>query len=400
MKIQQLAIRKIFDSRGQATIEMELTSESGRIFQGSVPSGKSRGSNEAVVLEYAQAETVVAVIQKQIQNRNFSSVQELDDFLKKLDGTNNKSKLGGNVLLGISIAFARAMADFKRQSVEVYLNREFFGSQTFLGKPIIFSNLINGGEHAQNNLAIQEYMVVARSSHSFSETVGKLTAFYKKLGEVLKKRYKVKNLPIGDEGGYSLDFTDNFEPIKILETLLQKENLNQEWSIGLDCAASSFYKKGKYQFGGKLLTSNQLVAIYVSYAKKSNLLVSLEDPFAEKDYEGFRLLMSQVKNKLIVGDDLTTTNVSLIEQYAKDQLINGVIIKPNQIGTVSETCDAIRKAKNHNIKTIISHRSGETEDSFIIQLAKASGAHGVKIGAPIKERLIKFNELIRIYDSE
>lgn len=400
MKIQQLIIRKIFDSRGQATIEAELTGESGRVFRGAVPSGKSRGSNEAAVVEYTQAEMVAAVIRKQIQNRDFASVRALDDFLKKLDGTDTKSKLGGNVLLGISIAYARAIADSKKQSVETYLNQEFFNGRTFLEKPVIFSNLINGGEHAQNNLAIQEYMVVAKTSHSFSETIGTLTAFYKKLGDVLKKKSKVKNLPIGDEGGYAVDFSNNFEPIKILETLIQKAGLNSEWLIGVDVAASSFYKKGKYEFDGKRLTRDQLVSVYASYAKKSKLLASLEDPFEEKDYEGFRLLMSRVQNKLVVGDDVTTTNGALIERCAKDGLISGVIIKPNQIGTVSETCDAINAARSHAIKAIVSHRSGETEDPFIIQLAKASGAYGVKIGAPTKERLIKFNELIRIFDTE
>lgn len=400
MKIRDIIVKPIFDSRGEETIEVELKDENGDLFRAQIPSGKSRGKNEAVVLGYGAAQKVLESLKKKIIDRDFNYVRELDNFLISLDNTKNKSKIGGNLMLGISIAFSRMMAFMCGKELWEFLSDEFFGGRASgeSEKPLIFSNLINGGEHANNNLDIQEYMVVAGGAKPISLRVKKLISFYKKLGDVLKAKNKLKNIVIGDEGGYAVDFKDNFEPIKILEDLVYKQGFKKEFSLGLDVAASSFYGKGGYSFGGRKVNTKELGKIYSGYFKKSKLLLSIEDPFAETDEAGFKKIKNSKTDKIVVGDDLTVTNPFLIEKCAKAGLISGVIIKPNQIGTVTESCEAMLAAKENKIKTIVSHRSGETKDNFIIHLAKAGGAYGVKIGAPVRERILKFDELIRIYD--
>ncbi len=263
---------------------------------------------------------------------------------------------------------------------------------------MIFSNLINGGRHAENNLDIQEYHVLAESRKSIRETIKNIIEIYKKLGDFLREEYNAAILPIGDEGGYALNFKNNFEPVEVLEKLVFKSGLEKVFSVGLDVAASNFGKDGKYLFEGNKMNREELLLVYGGYLKKSKLLRSIEDPFSENDFEGFKQIKKTSPRTMIVGDDLTVTNPALIKKFATDGLIGAVIIKPNQIGTLSETCEAIKAAGENNLKYIISHRSGETEDNLIIHLAKASGAYGVKIGAPVRERITKFNELIRIYE--
>ncbi|MEK7463334.1 MAG: hypothetical protein AAB621_03175 [Patescibacteria group bacterium] len=266
-------------------------------------------------------------------------------------------------------------------------------------KPLIFSNLINGGAHAGNNLDIQEYMVVVDSKdQSYTASIKILIEFYKKLGELLKTKYKLEKIIIGDEGGYAINFESNFEPIKIMEELLGSEELKKSFSLALDVAASNFYKEGKYNFGGNEISSEKLNQILLDYLVHSNLLMSVEDPFDEEDFNGFKEFNVKCPDKWVVGDDLTVTNPELIEKFVREKLISGVIIKPNQIGTVSESCQAIRVAQENGLKTIVSHRSGETEDVFIIHLAKAGNVDAVKIGAPVSERILKFDELIKLYD--
>ncbi|KKW21154.1 MAG: Enolase [Candidatus Adlerbacteria bacterium GW2011_GWC1_50_9] len=369
MKIQDITVRKIFDSRGEPTIEVSLKLGN-RWFSASVPSGKSRGSKEARVFSFVEAVRALARIRRVILKKEFSSIRALDNALIRLDNTKNKSRLGGNLMLGISIAFVRALA--------------------------VFANVINGGAHADNNLDIQEYMVVARGG-SVRARVENLIDFYNRLGAILRKKNSGRRVPVGDEGGYSLDFKNNFEPIAVLENLVRVRGLAKNFSLALDAAATGFYARGLYAFGGKKLTSARLAGEYARYFGKSKLLFSIEDPFAEKDAAGFSLIHKKMPGAWVVGDDLTVTNSSEIKKYAEQNAINAVIIKPNQIGTVSEAADAILAAKQCGLKTIISHRSGETEDAFIIHLAKASGADGVKIGAPTRERMIKYNELMRLY---
>ncbi|MEK7478832.1 MAG: phosphopyruvate hydratase [Patescibacteria group bacterium] len=400
MRLEDIKIHEIFDSRGESTIEVEVLDEKLNSFSAQIPSGKSRGKREATVLSFKDAEKALnELVRKEIIRKNFNSIKDLDNFLIGLDGTANKSRIGGNLMLGISVAFARALARKENKELWQVLNEEFWGGLISQKKPLIFSNLINGGAHAGNNLDIQEYMVVVDpKENKYADTIKILIDFYKELGKFLQEKYKLDKLTIGDEGGYAINFESNFEPIKIMEEMLALKELKKSFSLALDVAASNFYKEGKYNFGGNAISSEKLDQILLDYLVRSNLLVSIEDPFAEEDFDGFRDFNSKCPDKWVVGDDLTVTNPELIEKFAKEKMISGVIIKPNQIGTVSETCQAIRVAQENGLKTIVSHRSGETEDVFIIHLAKAGNVDAVKIGAPVSERILKFDELIKLYD--
>lgn len=398
MSIENIFLSQIFDSRGNPTIEVGVQDPEGRIFFASVPSGKSRGTHEASVFTFEQAAVAREEIMSHVSGKEYASVAALDKALVALDGTENKSKLGGNLMLGISVAFARANAFRKKKLLWEFLRDEFFEGVQEKWKPLIFSNLINGGAHAENNLDVQEYMVVVKTGNApFRESVSELIGFYKDLGRFLEETKEVLPIAIGDEGGYSLNFKDNFEPIHILEERIRALHKEDRFTIGLDAAASNFYRNGMYVFGGKKFSTELLNEVYVEYFKKSKLLCTIEDPFDETDEKGFGMILESLNDKWVVGDDLTTTHSKLIERFAEQKRIKGVIIKPNQIGTVSEACAAMRVAKKHGVKTIVSHRSGETDDTFIIHLAKAGAADGVKIGAPVRERITKFNELIRVF---
>ena len=397
MKIKNIILREIFDSRAESTLEVCLKDEKDRMAAAQIPSGRSLGRGEARVFKYSEAERILEkVIKKEINGQNFQNSGELDGFLIKLDGTDDKNILGGNLTLGISIAFLRLLAMERNKELWQILREEFFNNQISEKKPAIFSNLINGGAHADNNLAIQEYLAVVRPTKSITESVKKLIALYQGLEQMLKDMFGVDRLSIGDEAGYSLNFENNFEPIKILEKLVGGIDLEGGIVLGLDAAASSFAKDSLYEFDKRQVASDELREIYEQYFHDSKLLWSIEDPFNEADFNKFKELTEKFKNKLVIGDDLTVTNPKLISHFAK--AINGVIIKPNQIGTITETCEAIKVARENDLKVIVSHRSGETEDNFIIHLAKASAADGVKIGAPARERIYKFNELIRVYE--
>ena len=399
MILEDIKIHEIFDSRGESTIEVEVIDEKLNSFSAQIPSGKSRGKKEAAVLNFADAKKILEqALKKELVNKNFKSIKDLDNFLIGLDGTANKQKLGGNLMLGISVAFARALAH--KENIELWqlLRQEFWGVLIPQKKPLIFSNLINGGAHAGNNLDIQEYMVVVDpKDQDYASSIKILVNFYKDLGGVLQSKYKLDKLTIGDEGGYAINFETNFEPIKILQELIISGDFKDIFSLALDVAASNFYKDGKYNFGGNEISSTKLDQTLLDYLIRSNILMSIEDPFDEEDFAAFKNFNRECSDKWIVGDDLTVTNPELIERYAKEKIISGVIIKPNQIGTVFEACQAIRVAQENSLKTIVSHRSGETEDVFIIHLAKAGSVDAVKIGAPVRERLVKFDELIRLY---
>lgn len=393
MKIKDLKVFEVFDSRGGSTIGVKIKNEKNKEFSAEIPAGKSIGSKEIKSLSYQKAKNALAVLGKKIANKNFNSVMELDEFLLNQDKTQDKKIFGGNLMLGVSISFARMLADGKNEELWKLLKDEFFGSSSKNDLPFIFSNFINGGAHAKNNLNIQEFMVVMKPKRPLNLSVKKLIQLYAKTGEFLKRQRNLRQIPLGDEDGYSLNFKNNFEPIEILEKIIGKN----KFFISIDAAASSFFRKKSYQFENKLISGEKLLDIYKNYLKNSKSLFSIEDPFAENDLLNFGKISKASKKVLIVGDDLTVTNQNLIEKFGKKQLINAVIIKPNQIGTILETVKAIKVAAKYNIKTIISHRSGETDDNFIIHLAKASNAFGLKIGSPVNERIFKFDELIRIY---
>ncbi len=398
MRIKDLCINEIFDSRGEPTLEVGIINEANQSFLSQVPCGKSKSPKEPRVLSCNLAQEILNhLLKKELVGKEFKTITQLDSFLLKLDSTPKKEKLGGNLMLGISIAFSKALAHESNQELWQVLKREFFKEDQEDNLPYIFSNLINGGLHAKNNLDFQEYMVIVKPTKDINQNIKILKSFYKDLGLFFKKERKLSEIPLGDEGGYSLNFKNNSQPLETLTWLIKRKGLENEFSLALDIAASSLKQKDYYLIEGKPLDSLSLEKLFLEYFKNFPLLYSIEDPFSEDEPKSFGRLLSQTKNKLIVGDDLTCTNPKFIKQAGEQKLINGVIIKPNQIGTVSETVLAIKTAKTLGLKVIISHRSGETQDNFIIHLAKASNAFGVKIGAPFGIRLLKFEELARIY---
>lgn len=398
MIIESLEAREIFDSRGESTIEVGITISGAHTFFAKIPSGKSKGKNEAAVLSFTEAREILQnVFTREIEGFDSETVKDLDTFLLEFDDTKRKEKLGGNVMLGISIAFARALAHKRGKELWEILHEEFFSNTDISKKPFIFANLINGGVHADNNLDIQEFMTVVETKGAYTESIQKLISFYERLGFVIGEERDVKRLPIGDEGGYSVNFKDNFAPIGMMEKLIRESELQNDFRIAIDAAASSFYKDGSYRFEGTTLSTKELVERYKEYFKQSESLCSVEDPCDEEDIEGFQEMVKIAGNRWIVGDDLTTTNPRLVEKYAQERCITGVIIKANQIGTLTETCQAIQAAQRRGVRCIISHRSGETDDPFLVHIAKACGADGVKIGAPVKDRISKYDELMKLY---
>lgn len=401
MKIQKATINKIYDSRGEETLEVILADENGFFASSQIPQGKSKGSNEAVCFDFKKSKNVLEnSVLPRILNKDFSGIREFDDTLIKLDGTKNKSNLGGNLTLGLSLSFAKLLATQKKEQLWQILQETFFNHiLTKSIPPKIFANLINGGVHAKNNLSFQEYMIIANGNGDDIESkIEKTLKFYEISREYFQKKFNIKNMAIGDEAGFSLDFKNNEEPIAMLEELIKQNGFEKDFKIAIDAAASSFYKDGRYEIDEKLLDKGEFLEYYSSLFSKYDLLQSIEDPFYESDFESHSKLKSLLtEDKMIIGDDLTTTNKALIEKAGGESAINAVIIKPNQIGTVTETANAISASKDFNLKTIISHRSGETEDNFLIHFAKASNAYGVKIGSPRRERVLKYNELLRLY---
>ncbi len=397
MIIQGLSFREVFDSRGEPTLLVELLTDSGRS-SASLPSGKSRGRREAAVLPFYKAVGEPQhVLNLQIVGRKFKTLRELDKFLLRLDKTENKSRLGGNVILGIGLAFGRALALRQKTDLWEVLREEYFANERSAAEPpVIFANLINGGEHSKNNLDLQEYMVLAERGSAESR-VRKLIHMYRVLGERLGKERGEDNLPLGDEDGYAPDFPDNFAPLIELERLLADHDSEGECALGLDAAADSFFKEGRYIFGGREVSTAALVETYARYFSESPRLNSIEDPFVETDAHAFKSLLDKISNRLVVGDDLTVTDPERIKKFARAGAINGVIIKPNQIGSVGEACEALKTANKLGLKAIVSHRSGETDDNFLLHFAKAGNAYGVKIGAPVNERISKYDEYLRLF---
>ena len=396
IQIKDTKINEILDSRKDKTIEVVLVDKNGKEAKSQIPKGKSTGSKEAVSLGYEKAKENSKKILKELSEKDFGSISEIDNFLIELDGTENKSNLGGDLTLGISISFARLLAQEKQKELWEVLKGEFFKNEAGSTPPHIFANMINGGEHAENNLAFQEYIVVAKTENGVKNATENLTNFYDNLKESLKEKTGLSEIPLGDEAGFCVSLKNSEEPFFVLEKLIKENFSESDFKLATDIAGNSFYKDGKYTIDKKEYDSPSLVKYYKSLFEKVDLLFSIEDPFYENDTEAFLSLKNSLScEKIIVGDDLTTTNKKEIEK--NKEKISGVIIKANQIGTLTETMEAIKTAHKNNIKTIISHRSGETDDCFLVHIAKASNAYGVKIGPPARERLLKYEELEKIY---
>lgn len=397
--ITKITGEEILDSRGNKTISVCVYSDDLKACF-SLPSGASTGSSEAFELRDSDGGMQNAIskikdfIVPILVGKSVFEQKEIDKILINLDGTKNKSNLGGNAILGVSIACAKLGAILKNMPLYKYL-REVYDINTINKIPYFYINLINGGKHAKNNLAFQEYHIVIMVENP-KEALEIGILIQNLLKNYLESHLNISDLPIGDEGGFAPKLNNIKEPLYFLQKIIKDNNLDSKVRLALDVAATSFYEDGFYLVDDKKLNKEELLDLYKDLIQEFNL-ISIEDPFFEEDFQSFNLLKNAFKNVLIVGDDLTTTNKDLLNEAILKDSINAILIKPNQIGTLSETMDTIKLAQDNNIKIIISHRSGETMDDFIADLAMSSSAFGLKAGAPSKkERLIKYTKLIEI----
>jgi enolase len=417
MKIDDIILKIVLDSRKQETLK--ATMKSGNIeVSSSVPQGKSKGEKEAYVLEPHSAIRRFEIIKNQIIDVEFSNLKEFDNYLLRIDGTENKSNLGGNLILVLSQTFCRLIA--KSEGIELwqYLEKQLFVSSekkapyfesnekqgsvdSRSAGPYFLFNLINGGKHAAYGPKIQEYMIVPQvDDPKVSLEVAQI--FFAGLKEYFKKEYGENKF--GDEGGLLIS-EDNYEkPLKILNQIKKELSLENKIKFSLDVAASSFYNKKEQIYlleKDKSFSKEELGQVYKKLISQYDIL-SLEDPFEEKDWESFQKLTSEVGDKaIIIGDDLTVTNPKLLKKAIETKAITGVIVKPTQIGTISETLKTIDLANKYDLKIVISHRSAETDDHFIADLAWASKAWALKAGAPNQEeRMVKYNRMIKIYEED
>jgi enolase len=390
MKIKSLTARTILDSRAQWTGEATIELKDGVRATASVPQGKSIGTAEAHALPAAQAvKNILKIIAPKVRGKTFRSQAGFDSFLIALDGTPAKTKLGANAILAISIAFARACATAKKISLWEYI-REIYGLPVVksgsVTHPRLFMNLINGGLHGGSNLDVQEYVIIPKTK-TFHEAAEIGVTIYHAVAELITRTKGKSATNLGDEGGFAPNFKDNIEPIKMLAAVVKKLGYEKKVDFGMDAAATDIKK----------LNHKQLEVLYATLMKRYGLMY-LEDPFGEEDFLSFAALTMHFGAKVwITGDDLTTTNVHRMERAHAEGSVNAVIIKPNQIGSVSEALDAVRLARKYGWAVIASHRSGETNDDFIADFAYGVGADGLKLGAPARgERVAKYNRLLQI----
>ncbi len=405
MEIADIKAREVLDSRGNPTVEAEVILEDGTIARAMVPSGASTGKYEALELRDKDNRYLGKGVLKAVKNIKDViapaligiDVREqmlIDKIMCELDGTENKANLGANAILAVSMACTKAAA----KALKMPLYRYLGGVLTYT-MPVPFMNILNGGAHADNNLDIQEFMILPVSGGNFRESLRIGVEVYHTLKKVLKE--KGLNTAVGDEGGFAPSLNSNKEALDLICEAIEKAGYTPgiDVLLALDCASSEFYleDKDKYLLEGKELSKEELIKYYENLVKEYPI-VSIEDPMAEEDYEGWKLITKALGDKIqLVGDDLFVTNPKRLEKGIKEGYANSILIKLNQIGTVTETLKTIELAHKNKYKTIISHRSGETEDPFIAHLAVAVNSGQIKTGAPCRsERNAKYNELIRI----
>ncbi|HUZ93268.1 MAG TPA: phosphopyruvate hydratase [Candidatus Paceibacterota bacterium] len=387
MKIRSLIARPILDSRGQWTVEAALTLADGVRATASVPQGKSTGSSEARALPAEKAvRSVNNLIASKTRRTAFKNQYAFDLFLHDLDGTPMKSKLGANAMLASSIAFLKAWALTKKLPLWQHVRNVYGLPVRRSAHPRLFINMVNGGLHAGNNLDFQEYLVIP-NCRTIKESVDAGVAVYRELGLMLRRVKGKSAANLGDEGGYAPNFKDNAEPFHLLRAAAKKLKLSKKIDFGMDAAATDVKK----------MKDRELETVYEKILKRYGLIY-LEDPFGEEDFLSFAAFTMHFGKKMwIAGDDLTTTNVRRMERAHAETSVNAVIIKPNQIGTVTESLDAVRAARKYGWAVVCSHRSGETNDDFIADFAYGVGAEGLKLGAPARgERIAKYNRLLEI----
>lgn len=402
-EITSCVAREILDSRGNPTIEVDIALANGAMGRAAVPSGASTGAHEAVELRDGDkrflgkgvrkaVDNVNKVIAPEILGMNASDQVGLDQFLRDLDGTKNKGKLGANAILGISLAAAKAAA----QSAGLPLYR-YVGGSNACRLPVPLMNVLNGGAHADNGLDIQEFMIVPCVNDKFSESLRAGSEIFHTLKKILNKKGLATG--VGDEGGFAPKLSSNQEALDLLMEAISAAGYTpgKDVFLALDVASTELFEGGKYRWEGKQITSTELGKIYSQWAQKYPL-VSVEDGFAEDDWEGWIAFTKAEGSRLqLVGDDLFVTNPERVARGIKERAANALLVKVNQIGTLSETCEAVGLAQRACMRTIMSHRSGETEDNTIADLAVALNCHQIKTGSLCRaERTAKYNQLLRI----
>ncbi|MGD0822031.1 MAG: phosphopyruvate hydratase [Desulfomonilia bacterium] len=406
-KIVTVAAREILDSRGNPTIEIDIHLSTGEMGRASVPSGASKGESEAVELRdedkkryrgkgvLKAVENVTKIVTPKLVGMDVLDLAGIDSMLIELDGTENKSVLGANLTTGVSIASARAAANF----IGVPLYR-YLGGALARELPVPQMNIINGGKHADNNVDLQEFMVTPIGAPNFREALRYAAETFHALRDILQKNDY--STGVGDEGGFAPNLKNNTQPFDLIVEAISKAGYKpgKDIAIAIDPAASSFYKDGKYILASEKdpeRTSEEMIDFYEELVKKYPI-VSIEDGLAENDWNGWQLLMKRLGNKVqIVGDDIFVTNMKYLKRGIEEGCANSILIKVNQIGTITETMQTIETAKRAGFTTVISHRSGETEDPWLADLAVGLCTGQIKSGSTSRsERLAKYNQLVRI----
>jgi enolase len=406
IKIKNIYAREIFDSRGNPTIEAEIILDNGISAAASVPSGASTGTKEAVELRDGDknrfngkgvlkaVKNINEIIAPVLIGKNPENQKEIDDAMINLDGTENKSRLGANAILGVSIAALKAAALNAGKPVFEYLKKE---NETRI--PLPFLNILNGGKHADTNVDFQEFMICPAGAPSFKEAFRYAVETYHSLKSVLKSKGHFTS--VGDEGGFAPELSSNEEALELIITGIEKAGFKpgRDIFIALDPAASEFYENEKYilKADKKKLSSQEMIDYYKKLVA-AYPIVSIEDALSENDWDGWKILTKELSSKIqLVGDDLFVTNKKILAEGINKGVANAILIKLNQIGTVTETLETVELAKNNGYSCMFSHRSGETEDSFLADIAVATGCGQIKTGAPARsERVAKYNRLLKI----
>jgi enolase len=402
-KIKKVLAREILDSRGNPTVEVDVILDNGILGRAGVPSGASTGEHEALELRDGDKKRYLGKgVLKAVDNVNTAiaskieglspDFNKIDDLLIRLDGTENKSNLGANAILGVSLAVAKAAA---LSGVEPLY--KFLGGQEAKVLPVPLMNILNGGMHADNNLDIQEFMIVPVGAPHFSIALRMAAEVFHHLKSILKS--KKLSTSVGDEGGFAPNLNSNHEALDLILEAIEKTGYRpgRDIYLALDCAASSFYKDGSYRFENSQKNSRDLIGIYENWLTKFPI-ISIEDGLSEEDWLGWKELTNRLGGKLqLVGDDIFVTNPKIFKKGIEEKIGNAILIKVNQIGTLSQTLQTINIAKENKYKAIVSHRSGETEDTTIAHLAVATNAGQIKAGSLSRtDRISKYNELLRI----
>jgi len=408
-KIKKVKAREILDSRGNPTVEADVILDNGILGRAAIPSGASTGSKEAVELRDGDktrylgkgvlkaVNNVNEIIAPRMIGKDPKEQKNIDYLMIDLDGTENKAKLGANAILGVSLATAKAGAQDAGMPVFLYL-----GGEKARRLPVPFFNILNGGKHADNNVDIQEFMIAPIGAKSFKEALRMGAETYHNLKAVLKS--KGLNTSVGDEGGFAPNLSSNEDAVKIIITAIEKAGYKpgQDISIVLDPAASEFYRDGRYilKADNSRLASEEMVKYYADLISKYPV-ISIEDGLAEDDWDGWKILTKELGEKIqLTGDDIFVTNPRILAEGIKNGIANSILIKLNQIGTLTETLETVEMAKRNGYTCVFSHRSGETEDSFLADITVAVNAGQLKTGAPARsERLAKYNQLLRIEEA-